>query len=62
MIDIDTPRKPSSKKRMTLMLIGVLVVFGGVFAVKAMMDKGMNQFFDSMPQPPVAVTVARVRP
>ena len=58
MIDIDTPRKPSSKKRMTLMLIGVLVVFGGVFAVKAMMDKGMNQFFDSMPQPPVAVTTA----
>jgi membrane fusion protein, multidrug efflux system len=58
MIDIDTPRKPSVKKRMTLMLIGVLIVFGGVFAVKAMMDKGMNEFFDNMPQPPVAVTTA----
>lgn len=58
MIDIDTPRKPSTKKRMALMLLGVLVVFGGVFAVKAMMDKGMNQMFDSMSQPPVAVTSA----
>lgn len=52
------PRKPSSKKRMTWMLIGATVIFGGVFAVKAVMNTGMNEFFDNMPQPPASVSVA----
>lgn len=51
-------RKPSSKKRMALMLIGAAVIFGGVFAVKAVMNAGMNEFFDNMPQPPASVSVA----
>ena len=52
------PRKPSSKKRMTWMLIGATVIFGGVFAVKAVMNTGVNEFFDNMPQPPASVSVA----
>ena len=52
-----TARKtPSTTKRMILMLIAVTVIFGGVFAVKAIMSKGMNDFFDTMPQPAAAVT------
>lgn len=52
-----TARKPPRKwLRMTLMLLGCLVIFGGVFAVKAMMNKGMNDFFDAMPQPAAAIT------
>jgi membrane fusion protein (multidrug efflux system) len=51
------PKRPAStRKRMIWMLIAALVVFGGVFGVKAMMSAGMNQFFDNMPQPPVAVS------
>ncbi len=53
-----TKRKPSPKKRMVLMLIGAAVIFGGVFAVKAVMNKGMNDFFDTMAQPPASVSVA----
>ena len=41
---------------MIVMLIAVLVIFGGVFAVKAIMSKGMNDFFDNMPQPAASVT------
>ena len=52
------PRKPSTKKRMAWMLVGAVVIFGGVFAVKAMMNTGMNKFFDNMPQPPASVSVA----
>lgn len=52
------PRKPSAKKRMAWMLLGAAVIFGGVFAVKAMMNTGMNEFFDNMPQPPASVSVA----
>src|SRR5687768_7868166 len=51
-------RSPSTRKRMIWMLIGALVVFGGVFAVKAMISAGTNQFFDNMPQPAVAVSSA----
>ena len=51
------PKCPAStRKRMIWMLIGALVVFGGVFGVKAMMSAGMNTFFDNMPQPAVAVS------
>lgn len=52
------PRKPSSKKRMTWMLISAAMIFGGVFAVKAVMNTGMNEFFDNMPQPVASVSVA----
>ena len=42
---------------MIWMLIGAAVVFGGVFAVKALMRAGQNQFFDNMPQPPATISV-----
>lgn len=45
-------------KRMILMLIACLVVFGGVFGVQAMINKGMNEYFDDMPMPAVSITVA----
>lgn len=45
-------------KRMVVMLIIVLVLFGGLFGLKSMANKGMQAFFDNMPQPPVAVTTA----
>jgi membrane fusion protein, multidrug efflux system len=54
-------RKPSSKKRMTWMLVGAIAIFGGVFAVKAFMNAGMNKFFDSMPQPPASVSIATAK-
>ncbi len=54
-------RKPSAKKRMALMLIAAAVIFGGVFAVKAIMNTGMNDFFDNMPQPPASVSVAAAK-
>ena len=56
-----TPRTPSTRKRMIWMLIGAAVVFGGVFAVKAMISAGTNKFFDNMPQPAVAVSSAIVQ-
>ena len=49
-------RTPSTTKRMIVMLILATLLLGGLFAVKAMMSAGMNQFFDNMPQPAVAVT------
>lgn len=54
-------RAPSTRKRMFWMLVAALVVFGGVFAVKAIMSAGMNQFFDNMPQPASAVSSAVAR-
>ncbi len=57
----DKPRAPSMRKRMIWMLIGVIVIFGGVFGVKAMMSAGMNQFFDNMPQPASAVTAVAAK-
>ncbi|MBA3931016.1 MAG: efflux transporter periplasmic adaptor subunit, partial [Xanthomonas sp.] len=41
---------------MILMLIGVAVVFGGVFIVKGGFSAKTNEFFDNMPQPAAAVT------
>lgn len=50
-------KKPTSvSKRMFWMLLAALLIFGGIFAVKGFMNAGMNQFFDNMPQPSVAVT------
>lgn len=57
----DKPRAPSMRKRMIWMLIGAIVIFGGVFGVKAMMSAGMNQFFDNMPQPASAVTAVAAK-
>ena len=49
-------RLPSTRKRMILMLIAVVLVFGGVFGIKAFFAKQTNTFFDNMPQPAVAVS------
>ena len=57
----DAPRKPSLRKRMFWMLLVTLVIFGGVFGVKAFFSAQTNAFFDSMAQPPVAITAATAR-
>ena len=49
-------RKPRPRLRMFIVLLITLIVFGGVFAAKAIMNRGMNAFFDDMPQPAVAIT------
>ena len=54
-------RAPSARKRMILMLVAALVVFGGVFGIKAMIGAQTNKFFDNMPQPAVAVSSANAR-
>ena len=54
-------RPPSTRRRMVWMLVLFAVVFGGVFALWAVMQKGMNQFFDNMPQPPVEVSTYEAR-
>jgi membrane fusion protein, multidrug efflux system len=51
-----TKRKPNATLRWVLMLAGVILVFGGVFAIKAFFAKQTNNFFDNMPQPAVAVS------
>ena len=51
-------RPPSTRKRMILMLVAALVIFGGVFGIKAMIGAQTNKFFDNMPQPAVAVSSA----
>ena len=51
-------RPPSTRKRMILMLIAALVIFGGVFGIKAMIGAQTNKFFDNMPLPAVAVSSA----
>lgn len=56
--DSSPKRPPSTKKRMILMLIAALVIFGGVFGVKAFFAAQTNNFFDNMPQPAVAVSSA----
>ncbi len=52
----DTERRPRPGLRMFLMLLITAVVFGGVFLAKYVMGRGLNAFFDDMPQPPVAIT------
>lgn len=54
-------RPPSARKRMILMLIAALVIFGGVFGIKAFFAAQTNKFFDNMPQPAVAVSSAKVQ-
>lgn len=52
----EAPRRPRPRLRMFVMLIIVAVVFGGVFLVQFLSGRAMNDFFDNMPQPPVAIT------
>ena len=54
-------RPPSARKRMILMLVAALVVFGGVFGIKAFFAAQTNKFFDNMPQPAVAVSSAKAQ-
>ena len=57
-----TPKRPpSTRKRMLLMLIAALVIFGGVFGIKAMIGAQTNKFFDNMPQPAVSVSSANAK-
>lgn len=53
--------KPNVPLRWALMLIGVLVVFGSVFLIKAIFARKTNEFFDHMPQPAIAVSTATAR-
>jgi len=46
---------------MILMLIAAIVVFGGVFGIKAKIGAQTNKFFDNMPQPASAVSTATAR-
>lgn len=46
-------------KRMTLMLIAVAVVFGGIFGFKAFMNAQMQKYFASAPMPPSTVSTAK---
>jgi len=45
-------------KRMIIMLAACVAIFGSVFAIKAVMNYGMNQFFDNMPMPPATISSA----
>lgn len=54
-------RSPNVPLRWILMLVGVVVVFGGVFFVKGFFAKQTNNFFDNMPQPAVAVSTYAAR-
>lgn len=47
-------------KRMLLMLVGCLLLFGGIFAFKMFGRHMMNRAFDSMPLPAATVTSATV--
>jgi membrane fusion protein, multidrug efflux system len=57
-----TPRKASMRKRLFWTLLITLVVFGGVFGIKAGIGAQTNKFFDNMPQPPVAVSAFTAKP
>ena len=53
--------QPNVAKRWFLMLAGVIVVFGGVFLIKAIFAKGTNDFFDHMAQPAVTISAAAAK-
>jgi membrane fusion protein (multidrug efflux system) len=46
---------------MIVMLVVTGAVFGGIFGFKWFGNKMMNQFFDSMPMPPVAITATEAQ-
>lgn len=43
-------------KRMTIMLVAVAVVFGGIFGFKAFMNTMIGNFIDNMPEQPASIT------
>ncbi len=47
-------------RRMKVLLGITVLVFGGLIAAKAMMNRFMNEFFDNMPVPAATVSSARV--
>lgn len=53
--------KPNASLRWILMLVGVVVVFGGVFLAKALFASKTNAFFDNMAQPAVTISAAAAR-
>ena len=57
----DANRPPSARRRMFWMLLITVLVFGGVFAIWAVMRAGLNRFFDEMQQPPVSVATFDAR-
>lgn len=58
-----TPRQnPRLTLRMTLMLVAVTVVFGGVFGMQYLGRKAVNDYFDNAPVTPATITAARVEP
>lgn len=54
-------RPPKVALRWIVMLAVVIVVFGGVFLVKAVFARKTNEFFDHMPQPAIAVSTYTAR-
>lgn len=52
--------QPSTTKRMILMLVTSIIVFGLIFGYKAIGNYFMNDFFDNMPAPVVTITAAEV--
>lgn len=46
-------------RRMTIMLLIVTVLFGGVFGLIAFSNKMTDQFLDNMPVPPAAISTAK---
>jgi membrane fusion protein (multidrug efflux system) len=48
-------------KRMVLILALTLLVFGGLLGAKWFGNRMMNQFFDNMPVPPVAISAAEAQ-
>lgn len=52
--------KPSTTKRMIIMLGATTLVFGAIFGFKAVGNYFMNDFFDNMPPPTATITAATV--
>lgn len=48
-------------KRMIIMLLGVGVLFGGIFGFKAFVGGQVDGFFDNMPEPVATITATEVR-
>ncbi|MGB1580986.1 MAG: efflux RND transporter periplasmic adaptor subunit [Nevskiales bacterium] len=48
-------------KRLLITLLGCLIVFGGVFGMKYMGSKTMNQYFDNMPVEAVTISATTVK-
>ena len=48
-------------KRMTILLIAAVVVFGGLIGFKLFVNQKMNEFFDHMPVPPSVISATEAR-